>query len=69
MGPWRFPILTFALVGLRLVFANRALIWDVMSLSGGPYHHVAGILPFMRLILDICDGKARKSAGGMCQSL
>ena len=53
MGPWRFPILTFALVGLRLVVANHALIWGVMSLSGGPYQHVAGILLFMRLILII----------------
>jgi hypothetical protein len=40
IGPWRFPILTFALVGLRLVVANH------------PYQHVAGILPFMRLILE-----------------
>jgi hypothetical protein len=51
MGPWRFPILTFALVGLRLVVANHALIWGVMSLSGGPYQHVAGILLFMRRVL------------------
>ena len=51
MGPWWFPILAFALVGLRLVVANHALIWGAIILSGGPYQHVAGILPFMRLIL------------------
>jgi hypothetical protein len=33
MGPWRFPVLTFAMVGLRLLFANHALIWGVTSLS------------------------------------
>jgi hypothetical protein len=51
MGPWRFPSLTFALVGLRLVFANHGLIWGVMNLSGGSYQHVADVLPCMRLLL------------------
>jgi hypothetical protein len=53
MGPWGLPILAFALVGLCPVFANHAMIWAVMSLSGGPYQHVVGILSFMRLILDM----------------
>jgi hypothetical protein len=59
MGPWRFPTLTFAWVGLRLVVANHALIWGVMSLSGGPYQHVAGILLFMRRVLAwLCSLRA-----------
>lgn len=44
MSPSRFPILTFALVGLLLVIANDALIWGWMSLARGPHRHVAGIL-------------------------
>jgi hypothetical protein len=44
MSPSRFPILTFALVGLLLVFANDALTWGWMNLSRGPHRHVAGIL-------------------------
>ena len=44
MGPSRFPILTFALLGLLLVLANDALIWELESLARGPQRHVAGIL-------------------------
>jgi len=40
----RFPILTFALLGLLLAFANDATIWGQQNLARGPHRHVAGIL-------------------------
>jgi hypothetical protein len=55
MDSWHFPVLTVAVVGLRLVLRGSR-IGDVMSLSGIPYQHVAGILPFTRLILVFGTG-------------
>jgi len=44
LGPSRFPILTFALLGLLLIFANDALIWGQQNLARGAHRQVAVIL-------------------------